>query len=178
MGSLSLIARAWLRRVVVHEVRVLIAAPVSSVPPTEESDSECVIIESVRELEALRHEIPTAFYPKLRRAVERSFIVGVRQSAVGAPGKQIIAYRICERGVFVAPGLRKPISPDFMFVHYAEVLPQYRGKRVATKLKAYLHRYAQARNIRWVCGAVTITNSASMAAHLRTDEGFTPQVIA
>ena len=182
MSALLRTMRAWLRLIVTHEARVIIAAPVeagSDGQAAEDDDqSECVIVETPGELESIAHEIPPSFsYAKLRRAVEWSFLVCVRRPAPGGAGKQIVGYRMCERAVFQSPGVRKRISPQFVFIHYVEVLPEYRGKRVAGKLREYLQEYARRRNVRWTCGVVSVTNAASLAAHLRADEGANPKAV-
>ncbi len=174
--------RAWLKRIVIHEARVIIAAPIvpgtAATAPLDDGDFEGLIIESPAALEAVAAQIPQAFsYAKLRKAVEGSFLVCVRRTSPGGSERQIVAYRICQRGIFSTPGIRKRISPDFVFVHYAEVLPEYRGKRIAYQLKQYLHDYARANNVRWTCGAVSVTNAASLAAHLRAQDGSDPKVI-
>jgi ribosomal protein S18 acetylase RimI-like enzyme len=182
MNALSQKLRGWLKLIVTHEARVIIVAPVETGPAGRgvqaDDASECVIVETPAQLESIAHEIPQAFsYAKLRKAVEWSFLVCVRRPAPGGAGKQIVGYRMCERAVFQSPGVRKRISPQFVFIHYVEVLPEYRGKRVAGKLREYLQEYARRRNVRWTCGLVSVTNQASLAAHLRADDGANPKAV-
>jgi GNAT superfamily N-acetyltransferase len=180
--------RAWLKRIVIHEARIIIAAPIvpgtAVTAPLGDGDFEGLIIESPAALEAVAAQIPQAFsYAKLRKAIEASFLVCVRRTSPDGSERQIVAYRICQRGIFSTPGtrkrpgIRKRISPDFVFVQWAEVLPEYRGKRIAYQLKRYLHDYARANNVRWTCGLVSVTNAASLAAHLRAQDGSEPKVI-
>jgi hypothetical protein len=56
-------------------------------------------------------------------------------------------------------------------VEWAEVLPEYRGQRVAEALQIGSHRIARQRNIAWNCGVVAVANSASLAAHLQPRRG-------
>jgi len=182
MNALRSRIRAWRRFIVTHEARVIIAVPVEAVPATRAADlddeSECVIIETLGELESIAHEIPQPFsYSKLRKAVEEgSFLVCVRRQLPGGAGKQVVGYRTCERAAFRSPGIRKRISPQFVFIHYAEVLPEHRGKRIAGQLREYVHQYARRRGVRWTCGVVSATNPASLAAHLRAQEGAKPRI--
>lgn len=174
--------RAWRRFIVTHEARVIIAAPVEARAATRAAElddqSECVVVETLGELESIAHQIPQSFsYAKLRKAVEEgSFLVCVRRPAPGGTRKQIVGYRTCERAAFRSPGVRKRISPQFLFIHYAEVLPEHRGKRIAGQLREYVHEYARRRDVRWTCGVVSVTNPASIAAHLRAQEGAKPRV--
>lgn len=174
--------RAWRRFIVTHEARVIIAAPVEARAATRAAEvddqSECVIVETLDELESIAHEIPKSFsYARLRKAVEEgSFLVCVRRKVPGGAGRQIVGYRTCERAAFRSPGIRKRISPHFLFIHYAEVVPEHRGKRIAGLLRDYVHEYARRRGVRWTCGVVSVTNPASIAAHLRAQDGAKPTV--
>jgi GNAT superfamily N-acetyltransferase len=176
----------WRKRIVTHQARmVVIAAPIplqaDARTAADDGESECVVVQSLADLEAVAHEIPAGLsYQRLRKALEASFLlICIRVSAPDRSGKQIVGYRICQRGVF-SSHLMPPrrISPDFVFVRYAEVLPEYRGRRIAHKLKHYLYQYARRQNIRWSCGVISVTNAASITAHLRAQEGSNPQVIA
>jgi len=175
--------RAWLKSIVIHDTRVIIAAPIEtrSDPRAaqEPDDGDCVVIETPGDFAAIAREIPKSFsHARLRKAVEQgAFLLCVRRPSPGTPGKQIVAYRMCERGVFQAHGMRKRISPQFVFIHYVEVLPEYRGKRIAGQLRDYLQEYARSRGIRWSCGVVSVTNPASLAAHLRAQQGSDPRVV-
>jgi hypothetical protein len=65
-----------------------------------------------------------------------------------------------------------------LLVQWAEVLPKYRGQRVAEALQIGSHRFARQRNIAWTCGVVSLANPASLSAHLRPRTGTTPGVVA
>ena len=181
MKALGARMRAWLKFIIAHEAQVIIVAPVRASAPTHAAEpddgSECLIVETLGDLQSIAREIPQSFsYEKLRKAVEGgSFLVCVRRPAPGDMGGQIVGYRICEQGVFRSPGVRKRISPEFLFIHYAEVLRERRGERIAGQLREYVHRYARRRGIRWTCGVVSVTNDASLAAHLRAQEGTNPK---
>jgi GNAT superfamily N-acetyltransferase len=183
MNALRAKVRAWRKFIVTYEPRVIIVAPVEPLAATTraadpDDESESVIVETLSQFESITPEIPQSFSnAKLRDAVkEGSFLVCVRRPAASGTGKHIVAYRICERAVFRSPGVRKRISPQFLFIHYAEVLPEHRGKRIAGQLREYVHQYARGHGIRWTCGVVNVANSASVAAHLRANGDTNPKV--
>jgi GNAT superfamily N-acetyltransferase len=183
MNALRSRMRAWRRFIVTHGAAVIIAAPVEARAATRAVDvddqSECVIVETLGQLQSIAHEIPPSFsYAKLRNALdEGSFLVCVRRPAPGGKRKQIVGYRTCERAVFRSLGVRKRVSPQFLFIHYAEVLPEHRGKGIAGQLREYVHQYARRHDIRWTCGVVSVDNPASLAAHLRAQEGTNPRAV-
>jgi ribosomal protein S18 acetylase RimI-like enzyme len=176
----------FLGRFVVHEAQHVIVAPVGAAPVAQHGASPdkaagCVVVESLQELEAIASEIPPAFsLEKLRRAIEPRRILMLARRP-GGPGRapQVVGYRLCERGVLKSSlGLNERIPDSFLFIHYAEVLPEYRGQRIAELLRECSHRFAARRNIAWTCGVVSLGNAPSLAAHLRPGPATGPIVVA
>jgi GNAT superfamily N-acetyltransferase len=145
--------------------------------PVDDRGTECSAVESLAQLDAVAADFAAFPLDKPRSwLAEGGFIVVARRSS-GA--RRIIGYRLCQRGIFRSDlGHRGQISPDFLLIHWAVVLPEYRGQRVAEALQIGSHRIARRRGIAWTCGAVSLANSASLAAHLRPRSSTSPRVVA
>jgi hypothetical protein len=145
--------------------------------PVDDRGTECAAVDSLAQFDAVAADFAGFRLDRLRNWLEQGgFIVVARRSSDGA---RVIGYRLCQRGVFRSSlGLSGQISPDFLLVHWAEVLPEYRGQRVAEALQIGSHRIARQRHIAWSCGVVSLGNSASLSAHLRPRSGCAPWVVA
>ncbi len=165
--------RRFLRRFVAHEAQHVIAAPIEA-PSGKEGAGGFAVVESLHELEALAPEFPAGLsLDKLRRWLEPGRIAILARRPVGeTAARQVVGYRVCERGVLKSSlGPHQRIAPAFLFIHYAEVLAEYRGQRIAELLRECSHRFAVRRGITWTCGVVGLGNAASLAAHLRPGTG-------
>ena len=127
-------AKSFLHREVVEIFGRVIADDryfdISALDPRLES----VVVESTKFLEPYRHEIPSSFRDSFARLKERlaqgCVLFLVRAPKEDGLGHEMIGYSLAERGVFSALGIRKRISPEILFVHYAEVLPAHRRKGI------------------------------------------------
>lgn len=89
----------------------------------DDRGTECSAVESLAQLDAVAADFAAFRLDKLRNWLEQGgFIVVARRSSDGG---RVVGYRLCQRGVFRSSlGLSGQISPDFLFVHWAEVLPE------------------------------------------------------
>jgi GNAT superfamily N-acetyltransferase len=171
--------RQLIGRFVTHSAQHVIVAPVgpgADLGPLDDNGTECSVVQSRAQLDVLAADFAGFQMDNLRTWIdEGGFIVAARRPPEG----RVIGYRLCQRGVFRSSlGLKAPISPDFLLVHWAEVRPEYRGQRVAEALRRACHRVARQTGIRWTYGVVSLANEASLAAHLRPYSGTEPRVVA
>ena len=174
--------RQLIGRFVTHSAQHVIVAPVepggdADAGPIDDYGTECSIVESRAQLDGLAADFAGFQMENLRTWIdEGGFIVAARRASAG---RRVIGCRLCQRGLFRSSlGLKAPISPDFLLVHWAEVRPEYRGQRVAEALQKGCHRIARQSGIRWTYGVVSLANEASLAAHLRPRSGTSPRVVA
>lgn len=174
--------RRLIGRFVTHSAQHVIVAPVepggaADAGPIDDYGTECFVVESQAQLHALAADFAAFPMNSLRTWIdEGGFIVAARRPAAG---RRVIGYRLCQRGVFRSSlGLKATIPPDFLLVHWAEVLAECRGQRVAEALQKGCHRIARQRGVAWTCGVVSLANDASLAAHLRPRSGTSPRVVA
>ena len=132
---------------------------------------ECLAIDSVSALHTIASEIPATFrdsLDELKESVASGCVLCVaRQSRANGDGTEIIGYEIAEQGVFSALGRRIRISQDVVFSHWAEVLPEHRGRRVHNALFAKRDEYFRSRGCTMVCGVCRPDNQASLNAQRR-----------
>lgn len=174
--------RRFIARFVTHSAEHVIVARVQPGNPPEEGPvddrgTECSAVESLAQFDASAGDFAAFQVDKLRKWLEEGGFILVARRASDAG--RIVGYRLCQRGVFRSQlGLRRRISADFLLVHWAEVLPEYRGQRIAEAMQIGSHRIARQRDIGWTCGVVSVVNSASRSAHLRPRSGAAPRVVA
>ncbi len=176
------IVRRIRARIVTHSREHVIVARVqpgnpADTGPVDDRGTQCSTVESLAQFDALAADFAAFRLDKPRSWLEEGgFIVVARRVSDGG---RVLGYRLCKRGIFRSSlGPSGRISPDFLFVHFAEVLPEYRGQRVAEALRIGSHRIARQRHIAWSCGGVSDGNSASLSAHLRPRSGAAPRIVA
>lgn len=129
---------------------------------------ECVIVEPGGSLESFAPEFSFRFRDSLDSLKERldqgCVLILARSAKENNTGNRIVGYTIMERGGFSAAGIKKKISPDILFVHYAEVAEQYRGQRIAQVLTRARNDYCRKNGITKVCNAHTPGNTSSERA--------------
>ncbi len=174
--------RRLIGRFVTHSAQHVIVAPVepggvAEAGPVDDYGTECSVVESPARLEAAAADFAGFQMENLRTWIdEGGFIVAARRPSAG---RQVIGYRLCQRGLFRSSlGLKVRIPPEFLLVHWAEVLPEYRGQRIAEALQKGCHRVARQQGVRWTFGVVSLANDASLAAHLRPRSGTSPRIVA
>ena len=140
----------------------------------ENGVDDCVVLDSLDDLRAVERYIPATIpISDLRSHLAldpRSMVVLARQSGAGALGDGVVGYRTCRRGQFSAFWVELPIADDILFVVDTEVLPEHRGKRVQSRLRAATFEYCRKRGLRKSCGHVSAHNQPSIVAHTRSEE--------
>jgi GNAT superfamily N-acetyltransferase len=169
--------RRLLGRLVLHEAQHVIVGAIDEGPATPQAAedwTECEVLETRQELEAIAAGLPSGLLPeRLCRWFEPGRILILVRRRCGPNGEpQVVGYRLCERGVLQSTlGLRARIPDTFLFIHHAMVLPEHRGQRIAQALREASYRFAARHNIAWTCGVVSLSNAASLAAHQRPGTG-------
>jgi hypothetical protein len=175
--------RRLIGRFVTHSAQHVVVAPVepgggaADAGPLDDFGTECSVVESQAQLDAVAADFAGFTLDNLRTWIdEGGFIVAARRPSAGP---RVLGCRLCQCGVFRSSlGYKARISPEFLLVHWAEVLPEFRGQRVAEALQRGCHRIARQRGVRWTFGVVSLANEASLAAHLRPRSGTSPRVVA
>ena len=101
------------------------------------------------------------------RLGEGSLVFLASRSAGEGAGQEVVGYCICERGVFSALGRKMTTSPDILFSHYIEVLPEYRGHGLADLIRGEMVEYCCANGITTRCAVITPSNKPSLKSALR-----------
>jgi hypothetical protein len=131
----------------------------------------CQVVDSVAALYAVPWKIPAAMRDSVAQLAQR-----VRQGCLvilawrphkAEPSREVIAYMVCERGVFSALGRKGKVSSDLLFTHYLEVLAPYRGQRMAQVLRGVRDEYCRAQGVPKRCSTIALTNEASLRSSLR-----------
>jgi hypothetical protein len=173
------LARALLAAFYHREVQYILVKKVASQEavspvPGEESGTgtECVIVESAAVLQEVVREMPATLrdsVEQLKARVEQGCLVllAYRPPRSGV-NRDLIGYMLCERGIFSALGRKGKISSDILFTHYQEVLPEYRGQRIADVMRRAPEVYCRAQGLTKRCAVVSSTNEPSIRSTLRS----------
>jgi GNAT superfamily N-acetyltransferase len=113
---------------------------------------ECAVVESPEAIETYRDEIPPSFRDSAERLKQRlaegCVVFLARMPKQDGPGLRVIGYRLAEKGVFSALDLKGRVSQDILFIHYIEVLPAFRGQKVARFLVRASLEYCTAKGLK------------------------------
>jgi len=105
---------------------------------------------------------------QLRAALRTgSVLFLMRRPRENGAGHEVLGYSLHERGVVVLFGRRYPVSPDILFLHYTEVLPAYRGLRIAFHIAEVVAAYSRAAGMSRWCSWIGTTNLAALKARER-----------
>lgn len=137
--------------------------------------TECLIVESAAALQEVVREMPATMRDSvdtLKERLERGCaVILARRPRRSEAGQEVVGYNICERGVFSALGRKRKIASDILFAHYTEVLPEYRGQRIAEVISGAVDEYGRAHGLTKLCSVISPANQASLRAFLRA--GYT-----
>jgi len=127
----------------------------------------------------LSHEIKYSV-SQLRTALRTgSVLFLMRRPREDGTGHEVLGYSLHEPGVVVLFGRRYPVSPDILFLHYTEVLPDYRGLHIALHIAEVVAAYSRAAGITRWCSWIGTTNLSALKARERigwTDVGRIRQI--
>jgi hypothetical protein len=140
--------------------------------PPDLPDVDVAIVDSARELRRFAHEIRWPFrdsFAVLETRLDAGCVVCLaRSKRADGQGMEVIGYELAERGIFSALGRRTRVSPDVIFSHWAEVIPERRGQRIHGGIFAARDEYFRRRGGAMVVGVCRPDNHASLRA-LRRD---------
>lgn len=131
----------------------------------------CTTVESADALQAGGYELAPSFRDSVARLQDRlrhgCVVFLAHRPRAGGAGQEVIGYSLSERGVFSALGRREKISPNILFNHYMEVLPQYRGLRVTGLLWRAEWEYCRVHGMTKRYTVVLPANVPAMRSSLR-----------
>lgn len=169
--ALKQIVRELLAPLYQRETRyVLLRSIPNSCPnnfPHEDAtlDGECLVVQDVAELKAVAHEIPSTLFHSLKdfeNRLARGCVVFLAfRPHRNDTGREFVGYSIDQRGVLAVLGHERSIPPDILFVHYREMLPQFRGTKF-NALAVVREKYCQQNGIKMLCTVVAPYNRAAL----------------
>lgn len=155
----------FVRRIPGHASRPLLSEA------AEPGGTTCLFVESAAALREVEGEIPPAIRDSVdqlrKRLAEGCSVVLARRPHASGTGHDVIGYAINEPGVFSALGRRGRVSSDYLFNHYIEVLPEYRGQRIADVMRRAMDEYGRMRGFTRRCSVVSPVNESSRRSNLR-----------
>ena len=101
-------------------------------------------------------------WPHQKQLEQGCVILLARRPKNNGSGKEVVGYAIYQQGVFSVFGHLRKISSDFLFTHYGEVLPEYRGQRIQQMSIRARIRYCRSNGIKKCCSSVGIYNRPSI----------------
>lgn len=133
----------------------------------DHAQTEYLVLETPESLREVMSEIPsTTMIDRLRKHLSagpgRIAILLYQPTATGSR-KQFIGLRTLARGQFIAPRLTAKVSDNILFVCDNEILPQYRGQRLAEKLRNATREYCRRNRLNKICGVIMSHNLPSIA---------------
>jgi len=132
----------------------------------EQLSIDCLVFDSVEQLEAIEHDLPSEFpVERLKARVAEGCILFLAYRLGRAGSKQFVGFSVRQRGIFSALGRKIPLSSEVLFGHYLEVFPQYRGQRLAQELRLFGEIYCRSHGLTKLCTVISAKNSASMQSH-------------
>ena len=132
----------------------------------EQLSIDCLVFESVRQLEEIEHELPAEVpVDRLKGRLLEGAIVFLPYRSSRTGSKEFVGFSIRERGIFSALGRKIPLSSDILFGHYLEVLPQYRGQRLAQEIRLFGEIYCRSNGLTKLCAVISAKNRASLQSH-------------
>lgn len=130
-----------------------------------------VVLQDQAALKQFEPEIPpfaNYSHSQLRAALRSgSVLFLMRQPLEDGTGHRILGYSLHERGVVSLFGNRYRAGADTLFLHYTEVLPAYRGLRIAFHIAEVVAAYSRAAAITRWCTWIGTSNRAALNARKR-----------
>ncbi|MEN8243429.1 MAG: GNAT family N-acetyltransferase [Thermodesulfobacteriota bacterium] len=137
------------------------------------SEIECVVHEKSDRFRLCEYKtIPSIPMNKIKKLLENPnsiSIIAFRQDRID-PEKKIVGFRICEPGIFYAPGVKFRVSPAILAIIHTEVLPKYRGQKINAILWKATYEICQQREFTKAYGLISIHNYQSLKSHGKLGE--------
>jgi GNAT superfamily N-acetyltransferase len=168
-------------RAVLHWQKLYIVARAMEVDAREThryrpgpSSIQCEVLETASAVYALEGEFPNSLRDSVgrlaRRLDEGCIVFVLRSGDTSSKQNPIIGYSLCQRGVFSAFGHNRKISPDILFGHYFEFVPEYRGLGLKYALDETRVEYCRSHGLKTICGVISSHNIPSLKTSL--SKGF------
>ncbi|MGE0682847.1 MAG: hypothetical protein AB7P69_18335, partial [Candidatus Binatia bacterium] len=102
-----------------------------------------------------------------KKVHEGAVVILVRWPKEKDSSQAVVGYGIYQQGVF--PFLRRAgnVSPNLLFCHYVEVLPEYRGQRIHDIITKAADAYGWKKGAKRNCSTIALQNRASIVSTLR-----------
>jgi len=137
----------------------------------DSKDTECIVLNTTESLQIWENKISTLIPVKeLKRYLADepgSIVIFATRPVSNGSEKKVIGYRMCQQGVFTAPGINGKLSPDTLFVLYTEVLPEYRGQRVNRIMMDTTQEFCQQNGLKKLIGVILSHNQPSIKHSMR-----------
>lgn len=132
----------------------------------------CMVVESAAVFREMADEIPLSIRDSVgqlqQRLTQNCSVIVARRPKSSGTGHEVIAYAIYEPGVFSALGRTGRLPPDILFNHHIEVLPEYRGQRIADVIRRTSDEYCRMHGFTKRCSVISPSNEASVRSTLRS----------
>jgi len=131
----------------------------------------CIFVESAAALREIEDDIPWPFRDSRdelqRRLAQGCSVILAQRPKPSGVGHELIGYGINEPAVFSALGRRGKLPSNILFNHYLEIVPEYRGLRIADVMRRAMDEYCRAHGFTMRCTVVSPDNRASLRSHYR-----------
>jgi ribosomal protein S18 acetylase RimI-like enzyme len=139
---------------------------------------EHTVLESPDGIDFYADEFASSFRDSVaalkQRLAQGCVIFLARTPKPDGSGHQVVGYRLTERGVFSALGLKNKISPNILFIHYIEVLPEFRRQKIAIFLVRVTLEYCAAKGFAKTLTVGSPSNQLSARAFRVHPDGRQP----
>jgi ribosomal protein S18 acetylase RimI-like enzyme len=139
---------------------------------------EHAVLESPEQIDFYGSEFASSFRDSVadlrQRLAQGCVIFLARIAKQDGSGHQVVGYRLAERGVFSALGLKNKISPNILFIHYIEVLPEFRRQKIAIFLVRVTLEYCAAKGFAKTLTVGSPSNQLSARAFRVHPDGRQP----
>lgn len=162
-----------IRRLLIDRRNVYVMArDIGPVDQPGDPNLQCSVLDNPDALAAIRDEFlgfSRDSVADLQRRIDQGCLVFVfRKLEAGERKGRIIAYSICQRGIFSGLGVVQKISDEILFGHYFEILPECRARGLKTQLDIKRDQYCRVHGLKKICSVVNADNNASLKANLKS----------
>lgn len=137
------------------------------------SEIECVVYEKSDRFRLCEYKIISSIpMNKIKKLLENPnsiIIIAFRQDRIESENN-IVGFRICEPGIFYAPGVKIRVSPETLAIIHTEVLPKYRGQNINAILWKATYEICQRRKYKKAYGLISTHNYQSLKSHGKLGE--------
>jgi GNAT superfamily N-acetyltransferase len=136
------------------------------------------MLESPGQIDFYADEFASSFRDSVaalrQRLAQGCVIFLARTPKPDGSGHRVVGYRLAEPGVFSALGFKHKISPNILFIHYIEVLPEFRRQKIAIFLVRVTLEYCAAKGFAKTLTVGSPSNQQSARAFRVHPDGRQP----